>query len=176
VRVAQTGWTVGDTRGRCGSGGRRWSPPPDASWAHVSSSRRPLSRRGAAKRMKSVTCTEDRPERSQEGCIDAPFPRPRRCRSGRQFWPPRPSPVTPPRQGRLRRRQARCKGCHTTVKNPSPRRAPRTPPDELKAWIRTPKDMIAEEGQEGYHAGLRRGQDRRRRPAENLVAYMATMK
>ena len=68
-----------------------------------------------------------------------------------------------------------CKGCHTDVKNPLAKTGAENTVDELKAWIRTPKDMIAKKGKKGimpaYPAEKISDAD-----LENLVAYVATMK
>ena len=68
-----------------------------------------------------------------------------------------------------------CKGCHTDAKNPLAKAGADNSADELKAWVRTPKDMIAKKSKKGIMPAY---------PAEkisdadldNLVAYMATMK
>jgi len=68
-----------------------------------------------------------------------------------------------------------CKGCHTDVKNPLTKTGAENTADELKAWIRTPKEMIAKKGKKGimpaYPADKISDAD-----LEDLVAYMATMK
>ena len=68
-----------------------------------------------------------------------------------------------------------CKGCHTDVKNPLAKTGAENTVDELKAWVRTPKDMIAKKAKKGimpaYAADKISDAD-----LENLVAYMATMK
>jgi mono/diheme cytochrome c family protein len=68
-----------------------------------------------------------------------------------------------------------CKGCHTDAKNPLTKTGAENTAEELKAWIRTPKDMIAKKGKKGimpaYAADKISDAD-----LENLVAYMATMK
>jgi mono/diheme cytochrome c family protein len=68
-----------------------------------------------------------------------------------------------------------CKGCHTDTKNPLAKAGAENTVDELKAWVRTPKDMIAKRGKKGimpaYAADKISDAD-----LENLVAYMATMK
>ena len=68
-----------------------------------------------------------------------------------------------------------CKGCHTDVKNPLAKAGADNTADELKAWVRTPKDMIAKRGKKGimpaYPAEKISDAD-----LENLVAYLATMK
>ena len=68
-----------------------------------------------------------------------------------------------------------CKSCHTDAKNPLAKAGADNSADELKAWVRTPKDMIAKKSKKGIMPAY---------PAEkisdadldNLVAYMATMK
>jgi mono/diheme cytochrome c family protein len=68
-----------------------------------------------------------------------------------------------------------CKGCHTDVKNPLTKTGAENTVDELKAWVRTPKDMMIKKGKKGtmpaYPADKISDAD-----LENLVAYMATMK
>jgi mono/diheme cytochrome c family protein len=68
-----------------------------------------------------------------------------------------------------------CKSCHTDAKNPLAKTGADNSADELKAWVRAPKDMIAKKGKKGIMPAY---------PAEkisdadldNLVAYMATLK
>jgi mono/diheme cytochrome c family protein len=68
-----------------------------------------------------------------------------------------------------------CKSCHTDAKNPLAKTGADNTADELKAWVRTPKDMIAKKSKKGIMPAY---------PAEkisdadldNLVAYMATLK
>ena len=68
-----------------------------------------------------------------------------------------------------------CKGCHTDVKNPLAKAGAENTVDELKAWMRTPKDMIAKKGKKGIMPAY--GADKiADADLENLVAYMATMK
>jgi mono/diheme cytochrome c family protein len=68
-----------------------------------------------------------------------------------------------------------CKGCHTDAKNPLAKAGAENSADELKAWVRTPKDMIAKKGKNGimpaYPAEKISDAD-----LENLVAYLTTMK
>jgi mono/diheme cytochrome c family protein len=68
-----------------------------------------------------------------------------------------------------------CKSCHTDAKNPLAKAGADNTADELKAWVRTPKDMIAKKGRKGimpaYPAEKISDAD-----LENLVAYMATLK
>jgi mono/diheme cytochrome c family protein len=68
-----------------------------------------------------------------------------------------------------------CKGCHTEVKNPLARAGADNTVDELRAWLRTPKDMIAKKGKKGIMPAY--GGDKiTDADLENLVAYLATMK
>jgi mono/diheme cytochrome c family protein len=68
-----------------------------------------------------------------------------------------------------------CKGCHTDVKNPLAKAGAENTADELKAWVRTPKDMIAKKSKKGIMPAY--GADKiSDKDLENLVAYMATMK
>jgi len=68
-----------------------------------------------------------------------------------------------------------CKGCHTDVKNPLAKAGAENTVDELKAWMRTPKDMIAKKGKKGIMPAY--GGDKiSDADLENLVAYMATLK
>jgi mono/diheme cytochrome c family protein len=68
-----------------------------------------------------------------------------------------------------------CQGCHTDVKNPLAKAGAENTVDDLKAWVRTPKDMIAKKGKKGimpaYPADKVSDAD-----LESLVAYLATMK
>ena len=68
-----------------------------------------------------------------------------------------------------------CKTCHTDAKNPLAKAGAENKPDELKAWVRTPKDMIAKKGKKGtmpaYGADKISDAD-----LDNLVAYLGTMK
>jgi len=68
-----------------------------------------------------------------------------------------------------------CKGCHTDAKNPLAKTGAENTADELKAWVRTPKDMIAKKGKKGIMPLY--GPDKiSDADLENLVAYLATMK
>lgn len=68
-----------------------------------------------------------------------------------------------------------CKTCHTDSKNPLAKAGAENSAEELKAWIRTPKDMFTKKGKKGvmppYPAAKISDAD-----VENLVAYLATMK
>ena len=68
-----------------------------------------------------------------------------------------------------------CKSCHTDAKNPLAKAGAENTPEELKAWVRTPKDMITKKGKKGMMPAY--GPDKiTDADLENLVAYMATMK
>jgi cytochrome c553 len=68
-----------------------------------------------------------------------------------------------------------CKGCHTDVKNPLAKAGAENSADELKAWVRTPKDMITKKAKKGIMPAY--GPDKiADADLENLVAYMAAMK
>ena len=68
-----------------------------------------------------------------------------------------------------------CKSCHTDAKNPLAKAGAENNAEELKAWVRTPKDMIAKKSKKGimpaYGADKTSDGD-----LENLVAYLGTMK
>jgi mono/diheme cytochrome c family protein len=68
-----------------------------------------------------------------------------------------------------------CKSCHTDTKNPLAKAGAENTKDELKAWVRTPKEMITKKGKKGMMPAY--GPDRiNDKDLEALVAYMATMK
>jgi len=68
-----------------------------------------------------------------------------------------------------------CKTCHTDAKNPLAKAGAENTPDELKAWVRAPKDMIAKKGKKGVMPAY--GADKiSDADLESLVAYMATLK
>jgi mono/diheme cytochrome c family protein len=68
-----------------------------------------------------------------------------------------------------------CKSCHTDAKNPLAKAGAENSNDELKAWVRTPKDMIAKKSKKGVMPAY--GADKiSDADLENLVAYLATMK
>ena len=67
------------------------------------------------------------------------------------------------------------KTCHTDAKNPLAKAGAENSADELKAWIRTPKDMITKKGKKGIMPAY--GADKiSDADLENLVAHLATMK
>jgi mono/diheme cytochrome c family protein len=68
-----------------------------------------------------------------------------------------------------------CTACHTDAKNPLAKVGAENTADELKAWVRTPKDMITKKGKKGMMPAY--GPDKiTDADLENLVAYLATMK
>jgi mono/diheme cytochrome c family protein len=68
-----------------------------------------------------------------------------------------------------------CKTCHTDAKNPLAKAGAENTADELKAWVRTPKDMIAKKSKKGIMPAY--GADKiSDADLENLVAHLATMK
>ena len=68
-----------------------------------------------------------------------------------------------------------CKGCHTDAKHSLAKVGATNKPEDLKAWVRTPKDMLAKAKKTGMMPAY---------PAEkisdadldNLVAYLGSMK
>ena len=65
--------------------------------------------------------------------------------------------------------------CHTDAKNPLAKAGADNTADELKAWIRTPKDMITKKGKKGMMPAF--GPDKiTDADLDNVVAYLATMK
>jgi mono/diheme cytochrome c family protein len=68
-----------------------------------------------------------------------------------------------------------CKGCHTDAKNPLAKAGAENTADELKAWIRTPKEMFTKRAKKGIMPAY--GPDKiSDADLEALVAYLATMK
>ena len=68
-----------------------------------------------------------------------------------------------------------CKTCHTDAKNPLAKAGAENTADELKAWVRTPKDMIAKKGKKGIMPAY--GADKiSDADLDNLVAHLATLK
>ena len=67
-----------------------------------------------------------------------------------------------------------CKSCHTDAKNPL-KAAATAKPEDLKAWVRTPKDMLAKAGKKGMMPAY--GADKiSDADLDNLVAYIGTLK
>jgi mono/diheme cytochrome c family protein len=68
-----------------------------------------------------------------------------------------------------------CKPCHTDTKNPLAKTGAENTAEELKAWVRTPKDMIAKKSKKGVMPAY--GADKiSDADLENLTAYLASMK
>jgi len=68
-----------------------------------------------------------------------------------------------------------CKACHTDAKNPLAKAGADNTADDLKAWVRTPKDMMAKRKKTGMMPafGPEKISDA---DLDALVAYLATMK
>jgi mono/diheme cytochrome c family protein len=68
-----------------------------------------------------------------------------------------------------------CKTCHTDAKHPLAKVGAENKPEELKAWVRTPKEMFEKKGKKGMMPAY--GADKiSDADLENLVAYLGTMK
>jgi mono/diheme cytochrome c family protein len=68
-----------------------------------------------------------------------------------------------------------CKTCHTDAKNPLAKAGADNSAEDLKHWVRTPKDMIAKKGKKGMMPAY--GPDKiSDADLENLVAYLGSMK
>jgi mono/diheme cytochrome c family protein len=68
-----------------------------------------------------------------------------------------------------------CTGCHSDTRNSLAKAGAENTVDELKAWVRTPRDMIARKGKKGMMPAY--GPDKiSDADLENLVAYMASLK
>lgn len=69
----------------------------------------------------------------------------------------------------------KCTVCHTDAKNPLAKTGAENSAEELKAWIRTPKEMIAKKGKKGmmpaFAADKVSDAD-----LDALVAYLGTLK
>lgn len=67
-----------------------------------------------------------------------------------------------------------CKMCHTDAKHPL-KAVAGSKPEELKAWVRTPKDMFTKAGKTGMMPAY--GADKiSDADLDNLVAYVASLK
>ena len=68
-----------------------------------------------------------------------------------------------------------CKGCHTDAKHPLTKVGASVKPEDLKAWVRTPKEQMAKEKKTGmmpaYPADKISDAD-----LDNLVAYLSSLK
>jgi mono/diheme cytochrome c family protein len=68
-----------------------------------------------------------------------------------------------------------CKSCHTETKNPLAKTGATNTPEELRAWIRTPKDMITKKGKQGMMPGYSE-EKLSKADLDALVDYLAAMK
>ena len=68
-----------------------------------------------------------------------------------------------------------CKSCHTEARNPLSKVGATHTTEELKAWIRTPKEMMAKKGKKGMMPAFPE-QKMSNADLDALVAYLATMK
>jgi mono/diheme cytochrome c family protein len=68
-----------------------------------------------------------------------------------------------------------CKSCHTEARNPLTKAGATNTPEELKAWIRTPKEMMAKKGKKGLMPAFPE-QKMSNADLDALVAYLATLK
>ena len=68
-----------------------------------------------------------------------------------------------------------CKTCHTDAKHPLAKAGAENSAEELKAWVRTPKDMFTKKSKKGMMPAY--GADKiSDADLDNLVAYLATLK
>jgi mono/diheme cytochrome c family protein len=68
-----------------------------------------------------------------------------------------------------------CKSCHTEARNSLAKAGATNTPEELKAWIRTPKDMMSKRGKQGMMPAFSE-EKISKADLDALVAYLATMK
>ena len=71
--------------------------------------------------------------------------------------------------------KAKCSMCHTDAKNPLAKAGAGNSEADLKAWVRTPKDMMAKKGKTGTMLafGPQKISDAE---LDDLVTYLASMK
>jgi mono/diheme cytochrome c family protein len=68
-----------------------------------------------------------------------------------------------------------CKSCHNANRNPLDKVGARNTPEEIKAWLRTPKEMMAKKGKTGVKPTF--GPDKiSDKDMDDLVAYLSTLK
>lgn len=68
-----------------------------------------------------------------------------------------------------------CKSCHNANRNPLTKVGANNTPEEIKAWLRTPKEMMAKKGKTGVKLAF--GPDKiSDKDMDDLVAYLSTMK
>ena len=67
-----------------------------------------------------------------------------------------------------------CKTCHNENRNPLTKVGASNTPDEIKAWLRTPQDMMAKKGKTGVKPTF--GPDKiSDKELDDLAAYLSTM-
>lgn len=68
-----------------------------------------------------------------------------------------------------------CKACHTEARNSLASVGATNTPDEIKAWLRTPKEMMARKGKKGVKPTF--GPDKiSDKDLDDLAAYLAASK
>ena len=68
-----------------------------------------------------------------------------------------------------------CKSCHTEAKNSLAKVGAANTADEIKAWLRTPKEMMAKKGKTGVKPTF--GPDKiSDKDLDDLAAYLSTLK
>jgi mono/diheme cytochrome c family protein len=68
-----------------------------------------------------------------------------------------------------------CKACHNDTKNSLAKVGASNTPDEIKAWLRTPKEMMAKKGKTGTKPTF--GPDKiSDKDLDDLAAYLSTLK
>ncbi len=68
-----------------------------------------------------------------------------------------------------------CKACHTDAKNSLAKVGAQNTPDEIKAWLRTPKEMMAKKGKTGTKPTF--GPDKiSDKDLDDLATYLSTLK
>jgi cytochrome c2 len=68
-----------------------------------------------------------------------------------------------------------CKACHTEAKNSLAKVGAANTADEIKAWLRTPKEMMAKKGKTGVKPTF--GPDKiSDKDLDDLTAYLSTLK
>jgi mono/diheme cytochrome c family protein len=68
-----------------------------------------------------------------------------------------------------------CKACHTEARNSLAQVGARNTPEEIKAWLRTPKEMMAKKGKTGVKPAF--GPDKiSDEDLDDLAAYLSTLK
>ena len=68
-----------------------------------------------------------------------------------------------------------CKACHTDARNSLAQVGARNTPEEIKAWLRTPREMMAKKGKTGVKPTF--GPDKiSDKDLDDLAAYLSTLK